>query len=52
MYKSCTDKNARSSTHCFFCASSENLQIGCFKKRNNNNNNNNKKQTETSCFSG
>ena len=36
MCKTCTDKNAKSCTYCFFCGSSEHLQIGCLKKRNKN----------------
>ena len=30
--KNCTDKNAKTCNHCFFCVSSEHLQIGCLKK--------------------
>ena len=30
--KACTDKNAKTCTHCFVCGSSEHLQIGCLKK--------------------
>ena len=33
--KTCTDKNAKNRTHCFFCGSSEHLQIDCLNKRNN-----------------
>ena len=32
--KNCIDKNAKTCNHCFFCGSSEHLQIGCLKKRN------------------